>query len=90
MSKQLLALQNYILFSIKYCNKGYCSTYEGLKHAPFFVCCLIVISVAIVLIQIADSRKNCPICPLANCNSIDSPYHYHNHYDCHNYIFTGL
>ena len=38
MSKQLQALPNDICFFIMYCNKGYCSTYEGFKHAPFFVC----------------------------------------------------
>ena len=28
-----------------HCNKGYCSLYEGFKHAPFSVWCLIVILV---------------------------------------------
>ena len=30
-----------------YTNKAYCWTYEGTKHAPFDVCCLIVILVNI-------------------------------------------
>ena len=43
MSKQLLALLNYILFPIVYCNKGYFSTYEGFKHAPCFVCLIFIL-----------------------------------------------